>query len=142
MEAGLLQQTFICPEPRFLDYPLFTREPNKVLRPFREVAIGDHIDGWRVCWISRLGQVPGADRGYGGKAKAIPPDANGPARFPGARMIETNRHHLEAFLSGAALFIDLTECKSAEPTQFGLFFKKIGRHGSPLETRMIRRSDS
>jgi hypothetical protein len=23
----------------------------KFLRLFREVAIGDHIDGWRVCWI-------------------------------------------------------------------------------------------
>lgn len=55
MDAGLLQQTFICPEPRFLDYPLFTREPNdnwsqlawvamqvqtKFLRIFREVTTG------------------------------------------------------------------------------------------------------
>jgi hypothetical protein len=23
----------------------------KFLRLFRQVAIGDHIDGWRVCWI-------------------------------------------------------------------------------------------
>jgi hypothetical protein len=23
----------------------------KFLRLFKEVAIGDHIDGWRVCWI-------------------------------------------------------------------------------------------
>jgi hypothetical protein len=58
MDAGLLQQTFICPEPRFLDYPLFTREPSetwselawrpmqvqiKFLRRFREVAIGDPV---------------------------------------------------------------------------------------------------
>ena len=25
----------------------------KFLRLFQEVAIGDHIDGWRVCWIGR-----------------------------------------------------------------------------------------
>ena len=23
----------------------------KFLRLFKEVAIGDYIDGWRVCWI-------------------------------------------------------------------------------------------
>jgi hypothetical protein len=25
----------------------------KFLRLLQEVAIGDHIDGWRVCWIGR-----------------------------------------------------------------------------------------
>jgi hypothetical protein len=45
---------------------------------------------------------PGAVRGDGGKAKAIPPDAIGPARFPSARLIEANRHHARGVLSGAA----------------------------------------
>jgi hypothetical protein len=48
--------------------------------------------------------VPGAFCGYDGKAKAIPPDAIGQARFPGARLIEANRHHPRGILSGAALF--------------------------------------
>jgi predicted fused transcriptional regulator/phosphomethylpyrimidine kinase len=52
--------------------------------------------------------MPGAVRGYGGKAKAISPDAIGPSRFLGARLIEANRHQPRAFLSGAALFIDPT----------------------------------
>ena len=52
----------------------------------------------------RLGQVPGAVRGDGGKAKAIRPDAIGSARFPGARLIEANRRHPRGILSGAALF--------------------------------------
>jgi hypothetical protein len=52
-----------------------------------------------------VGQMPGAVRGHGGKAKAIRPDAIGPARFPGARLIEANRHHPRGILSGAALSI-------------------------------------
>ena len=56
--------------------------------------------------------MPSAVRGYGGKAKAIPPDAIGPAPFRGARLIEANRHHTRGTLSGAALFIDPTECKT------------------------------
>ena len=73
---------------------------------------------WRSHWWParlldwRLGQVPGAVRGYGGKAKANPPDAIGPARFPGARLIEANRYHPRGILSGAALFIGPTECIS------------------------------
>jgi hypothetical protein len=55
---------------------------------------------------------PGAVRGYRGKAKANPPDAIGPARFPGARLIEANRHHSRGILSGAALFVVPTECIS------------------------------
>ena len=83
----------------------------KFLRLFREVTIGDHIDGWRVLdW--RFGQAPGLFRGYGGKAKAIRPDAIGPARFPGARLIEANRHHPRGILSAAALFIGPKECKT------------------------------
>jgi hypothetical protein len=38
--------------------------------------------GWRV------GQAPGAVRGYGGKVKAIPPDAIGTACFPGGCKID------------------------------------------------------
>jgi hypothetical protein len=54
--------------------------------------------GWRV------GSVPGAVRGYGGKAKAISPDAIGPARFPGARLIEANRHHPRGISVGRSPF--------------------------------------
>jgi hypothetical protein len=54
-----------------------------------------------------------AVRGDGGEANAISPDAIGPARFPSARLIEANRHHPRGILSGAALFIEPTECKSS-----------------------------
>ena len=52
-----------------------------------------------------MGQVPGAGRGYGGKGKAIPPDAIGPARFPGVRLILLTRQkaaavNLDRFLRG------------------------------------------
>jgi hypothetical protein len=30
----------------------------KFLRLFNPAALGDHIDGWRVCWGGRLGQMP------------------------------------------------------------------------------------
>jgi hypothetical protein len=63
--------------------------------------------------------MPGAVRGYGEKAKAISPDAIGPARFPGARLIEANRHHPRGILSGAALFIDPTEWQ--QPLADGAF---------------------
>jgi hypothetical protein len=44
----------------------------KFLRLFREVTIGDHIDGWRVLdW--RFGQAPGLFRGYGGEPKPSGP---------------------------------------------------------------------
>jgi hypothetical protein len=43
------------------------------------------------------------------KSQSHPADAIGPARFPGARLIEANRHHPRGILSGAALFIDPTE---------------------------------
>jgi hypothetical protein len=98
MDAGLLQQTFICPGPRFLDYPFIYARAEKDSAAFPRLAIGDHVDGWRV------GSVPGAVRGYGGKAKAISPDAIGPARFPGARMIEANRHHPRGISVGRSPF--------------------------------------
>jgi hypothetical protein len=51
----------------------------------------------------RLGQVPSAVRGYGGKAKAISPDAIGPARFLGARLIEAKPPPASGVAHGAGL---------------------------------------
>jgi hypothetical protein len=29
---------------------------NQVLRLFKPAALGDHIDGWRVCWVGGWGK--------------------------------------------------------------------------------------
>jgi hypothetical protein len=71
--------------------------------------------------------VPGAVRGYGGKFESHPADAIGPARFPGARLIEADRHHPRGILSGAAFFVDPTEIN--ETLSF-LFYRPRHRDNS------------
>jgi hypothetical protein len=79
------------------------------LRPFREVAISDHIDGWRVCWIGgwdkcRVLFVVMVER----------PKLSRPIRS--ARCASQAQDYRgeppPPILTGAALFIDPTECIS------------------------------
>jgi hypothetical protein len=53
------------------------------LRLFREVAIGDHIDGCRLCWIGGWDKCRVLFVVMEERPKPSPPDAIGPAGFRG-----------------------------------------------------------
>jgi hypothetical protein len=83
----------------------------KFLRLFREVAIGDRVGGWRVCWVGGWDKCRVLFVVMVERPKPSRPIRSARRASQAQNLIETK--HARGILSGAAPFIDATECKTA-----------------------------
>jgi hypothetical protein len=83
------------------------RVQTKSLRLFREVAIGYHIDGWRVCWIGG-GTNAGCCSRLWWNGQSHPARCDWPGVLPRRKIDRAEPPPPARYLSGAALFIDPT----------------------------------